>query len=85
MAKKLTAGQRMIASAKQALAFAQGENNACVVHIPRRDRHGADSQENQNEPEPVCGVFWRKRPDGTGMGARSGGAFRGGTGIPDRD
>jgi len=34
MAKKLTAGQRMIASAKQALAFAQGENNACVVHIP---------------------------------------------------
>jgi putative transcriptional regulator len=35
MAKKLTAGQRMIASAKQALAFAQGENNACVVHIPR--------------------------------------------------
>ena len=35
MARKLTAGQRMIASAKQALAFAQGENNACVVHIPR--------------------------------------------------
>jgi putative transcriptional regulator len=24
----------MIASAKQALAFAQGENKACVVHIP---------------------------------------------------
>ena len=35
MAKKLTAGQRIIASAKQALAFAQGENNAGVVHIPR--------------------------------------------------
>jgi putative transcriptional regulator len=35
MPKKLTAGQRMIASAKQALAFAQGENNGCVVHIPR--------------------------------------------------
>jgi len=34
MAKKLTAGQRMIASAKQALAFAHGENSACVVHIP---------------------------------------------------
>ena len=32
--KKSTAGQRMIASAKQALAFANGENNACVVHIP---------------------------------------------------
>jgi len=32
--KKLTAGQRMIASAEQALAFANGENNACVVHIP---------------------------------------------------
>jgi len=24
----------MIASARQALAFATGENNACVVHIP---------------------------------------------------
>jgi putative transcriptional regulator len=34
MAKELTAEQRMIASAKQALAFAHGENNACVVHIP---------------------------------------------------
>ena len=34
MAKKLTAGQRMIASAKQALAFAQRESNACVVRIP---------------------------------------------------
>ena len=34
MAKKPTAGQRMIASAKQALAFANGENSACVVHIP---------------------------------------------------
>ena len=34
MAKKLTAGQRMIASARQALAFAQGENRGGVVHIP---------------------------------------------------
>ena len=34
MAKKLTAGQRMIASARQALAFAQGADSACVVHIP---------------------------------------------------
>ena len=33
MAKKLTAGQRMIGSAKEALEFAQGENHACVVHI----------------------------------------------------
>ncbi len=34
MAEKQTAGQRMIASAKEALAFAQGENDNCVVHIP---------------------------------------------------
>jgi putative transcriptional regulator len=34
MAKKQTAGQRMIASAKQALAFAEGEDTGCVVHIP---------------------------------------------------
>ena len=34
MTEKQTAGQRMIASAKQALAFAQGENDNCVVHIP---------------------------------------------------
>jgi putative transcriptional regulator len=34
MTKKRTAGQRMIASAKQALELANGENNACVVHIP---------------------------------------------------
>ena len=32
--KKPTAGQRMIASAKQALAFAKGQSDACVVHIP---------------------------------------------------
>ena len=32
--KEQTAGQRMIASAKQALAFVQGEENGCVVHIP---------------------------------------------------
>ena len=30
----MTAGERMIASAKQALAFAKGEENECVVHIP---------------------------------------------------
>ncbi len=34
MAKKQTPGQRMIASAKQALAFAEGENAGCLVHIP---------------------------------------------------
>ncbi|MFI4939926.1 MAG: helix-turn-helix domain-containing protein [Burkholderiales bacterium] len=33
MTEKLTAGGRMIASAKQALAFAKGENDDCVVHI----------------------------------------------------
>jgi putative transcriptional regulator len=33
--KKPTAGERMIASAKQALAFAKGEeNHGCTVHIP---------------------------------------------------
>lgn len=32
--KKTTAGQRMIASAKQALAFAKGEPKAGVAHIP---------------------------------------------------
>lgn len=33
--KKLTAGERMIASAKQALAFAKDEkDHGCVVHIP---------------------------------------------------
>jgi len=33
--KKPTAGERMIASAKQALAFAKGEqNHGCIVHIP---------------------------------------------------
>jgi putative transcriptional regulator len=34
MTKKLTPGQRMIASAKQALAFAEGQDAGCVVHIP---------------------------------------------------
>jgi putative transcriptional regulator len=34
MVEKQTAGQRMIARAKQALAFSQGENDDCVVHIP---------------------------------------------------
>ena len=34
MIKEETVGQQMIASAKQALAFLQGEDNGCVVHIP---------------------------------------------------
>ncbi len=34
MSKKQTPGQRMIASAKQALAFAEGKDAGCVVHIP---------------------------------------------------
>ena len=34
MTEEQTAGQRMIASAKQALAFVQGEDDGCVVHIP---------------------------------------------------
>jgi putative transcriptional regulator len=34
-AKKPTAGQRMIESARQALAFAEGwESHGCVVHVP---------------------------------------------------
>ena len=33
--RKPTAGQRMIESARQALAFAEGkENHGCEVHIP---------------------------------------------------
>ena len=33
--KKLTTGQRMIASARQALAFAKGKkDNGCAVHVP---------------------------------------------------
>lgn len=35
MTKQLTAGQRMIASAKEALAFVQGKDNGCVAHIPK--------------------------------------------------
>jgi putative transcriptional regulator len=35
MSEKQTAGQRIIASAKQALAFAQGENDNCIVSIPQ--------------------------------------------------
>ena len=38
MAKKLTAGQRMIASAKQALAFAQGGEKQESTALQRRVR-----------------------------------------------
>jgi putative transcriptional regulator len=34
MTEKQTAGQRMIASAMEALAFVEGEDNGSVVHIP---------------------------------------------------
>jgi putative transcriptional regulator len=34
MRKKQIPGQRMIASAKQALAFVRGDDDGCVVHIP---------------------------------------------------
>jgi putative transcriptional regulator len=34
--RKRTAGERMIQSAKQALAFAKGQtNHGCVVHVPQ--------------------------------------------------
>ena len=50
--KKPTAGERVIASAKEALAFAKGEANAGAVHIPdeidtariRRKIHMSQSQ-----------------------------------------
>ena len=32
--QKLSAGQRMIESARQALAFTKGEDNGCEVHVP---------------------------------------------------
>ena len=35
MKRKLTPGERMIESARQALAFAEGDStNRCVVHVP---------------------------------------------------
>jgi hypothetical protein len=34
MTRERTAGQRIMASAKQALAFVWGEDDGCVVHIP---------------------------------------------------
>jgi putative transcriptional regulator len=34
MSKKQTPGERMIASARQALAYAEGADNGCVVHFP---------------------------------------------------
>jgi putative transcriptional regulator len=36
MAKKITAGQRIIASAKEAIAFGSGKNNGCIIHLPKR-------------------------------------------------
>jgi putative transcriptional regulator len=35
MTKQQTAGQRIIASAKEALTFAQGDDNGCVVHASK--------------------------------------------------
>ena len=35
MTKQQTAGQRIIASAKEALTFAQADDNGCVVHAPK--------------------------------------------------
>jgi hypothetical protein len=36
--RKPTAGERMIESARQALAFAQGKpNHDCVAHVPEED------------------------------------------------
>jgi hypothetical protein len=33
--KRMTAGERMIAGARQALAFVRGEpDHGCIVHIP---------------------------------------------------
>jgi len=32
--RKPTAGRRMIESARQALAFAKGEDHGCEVHVP---------------------------------------------------
>jgi len=50
MTKKQTARQRMIASAKQALAFVQGEENGCVVHISDK----IDPTRITNYTSPTC-------------------------------
>ncbi|HEV3198845.1 MAG TPA: helix-turn-helix domain-containing protein [Bryobacteraceae bacterium] len=34
MKRKATAGERMIESARQALAFAKGKDHGCEVHVP---------------------------------------------------
>jgi len=50
--RKQTAGQRMIESARQALAFAKGEEtHGCAVHVP----DDIDRQGDQGEDLPFSG------------------------------
>lgn len=53
MTKEQTAGQRMIASAKQALAFVQDEENGCVVHLPDEIDTAHIRKKIHNKPEPI--------------------------------
>ena len=72
------AGERMIRSARQALAFAQGEKeHDCTVHIPkeinvRRIRRKADMSQSE-----FASYFGGERPYGAGLGTGQAGAVRG--------
>ena len=55
--KKMTAGERMIAGARQALAFARGEpNHGCIVHIPAEIDVKATKQIRQRYPVDLSSV-----------------------------
>lgn len=53
--KRPTAGERMIAGAKQALAFARGEkDHGCIVHTPAMVKEGTGKRPKKRSRATLC-------------------------------
>ena len=61
-------GQSLIDSANEALAFARGEDNGCVVHIPPEIDTARIREKIGMSQKPICGSFACKCAHSARMG-----------------
>ena len=68
------AGNRILKSAQQALAYAKGEADATVygVRYRRYSRCASYLAQGPHVAKGVCTAFWRQRAHGTGLGTGPG-------------
>jgi putative transcriptional regulator len=84
--RKPTAGERMIESARQALAFAKGkENHGCEVHVPNDIDVKAIREKISLFASRVCQVVRFEQADLGTLGAWPAGSQRPRSGLSDRN